>query len=69
MTPEDRSAARTAAEWDAAAAAAGIAVEPGDRMALVAIDTLGPRPFGPYPVASERCESGRRPYCTCSTCF
>ena len=30
---------------------------------------LGPRPFGPMKRASDRCQSGRRDYCTCDTCF
>jgi hypothetical protein len=25
--------------------------------------------FGPSHDASPRCESGKRPHCTCSTCF
>jgi len=34
-----------------------------------AVEVLGPRPFGPSKVASRFCKSGRRPYCTCDTCF
>ena len=30
---------------------------------------IGPRPFGPRKFASPRCESGKRNYCTCDTCF
>lgn len=30
---------------------------------------LGPRPMGPSRKASSRCESGKRDYCTCDTCF
>lgn len=28
-----------------------------------------PRPCGPRRTPSPRCESGKRPYCTCDTCF
>lgn len=27
------------------------------------------RPFGPRRLASDRCQSGKRNYCTCDTCF
>jgi len=26
-------------------------------------------PFMPHHKASDRCESGKRPHCTCDTCF
>lgn len=28
-----------------------------------------PNAFSPSHKASERCESGKRPHCTCDTCF
>ena len=56
-------------EWDAAAEAAGIVVgAPG--YVKDGREKLGEdRPFGPSRIPSPRCESGKRPYCTCDTCF
>jgi hypothetical protein len=59
----------TEREWDEAARAAGVNIdEPG--YVWEARKVLGtPRPPGPSRHASERCESGKRLYCTCDTCF
>lgn len=55
--------------WDDAAEAAGIQIgsfgwgSDGE-------ERLGfPRPMGPNRIPSARCESGKRPYCTCDTCY
>lgn len=32
-------------------------------------DNWGDDPMMPRHAASERCESGKRPHCTCDTCF
>lgn len=55
--------------WDEEAVAKGIVLgAPG--WIKAGAEALGrPRPFGPSPIASSRCQSGRRPYCTCDTCF
>jgi len=47
------------------------------RVSYIAWDNLAdlgpvptfPRPTGPSRTPSTRCESGKRPYCTCDTCF
>ena len=55
--------------WDKLAEAAGVEIgRPGYER--VGARLLGfERPFGPRREPSERCESGKRPYCTCDTCF
>ena len=55
--------------WDLAAEAAGVVIGSFGYVAagrkLLGFD----RPPGPSRVASTRCESGKRNYCTCDTCF
>lgn len=56
-------------EYDKLAEQSGITVDsPG--WLRRAFETLGfGRPAGPRRTPSSRCESGKRPYCTCDTCF
>jgi len=55
--------------FDNAAEAAGITVG-ADGWLRDAEAMLGfMRPPGPNRKPSVRCESGKRPYCTCDTCF
>jgi hypothetical protein len=56
-------------DWDTAAERAGIVIgAPG--WGLDGEARLGfPRPVGPYRTPSVRCESGKRPYCTCDICW
>lgn len=55
--------------WDNAAEAQGIVIgAPGyvrDGREKLGFD----RPFGPSRIPSSRCESGKRPYCTCDLCW
>jgi hypothetical protein len=55
--------------WDSLAESRGIVIgSPGYTRA--GHEALGfPRPPGPSRIPSVRCESGKRPYCTCDTCF
>ena len=55
--------------YDTLAERLGIVVG-SDGWAVAAKAAIGfSRPFGPCKHASPRCESGRRDYCTCDTCF
>lgn len=55
--------------WDAIVEKLGIVVDArgyiADGRALLGFD----RPAGPSRKASDGCESGKRDYCTCDTCF
>jgi len=57
-------------EWDEAARAKGVDIDDPEYMPA-AQRAMGnvPRPPGPSRHPSPRCESGKRLYCTCDTCF
>jgi hypothetical protein len=55
--------------WDEAAIAAGVDLNAFGWGRAGAAALGEERPFGPSREPSERCESGKRPYCTCDTCF
>lgn len=68
--PYDETEARKyCVAWDSAAEAHGVVIgSPG--YVREGREVLGfDRPAGPSRLASTRCESGKRNYCTCDTCF
>lgn len=56
-------------EFDAAAEAAGFDLRARGWLVDAQEHLKRTREPGPYKYASARCESGRRDYCTCDTCF
>ena len=69
---EDEKARRAVlsySSYDKLAEAFGIIVDSPGWYTLAAVAIGNSRPAGPRRTASVRCESGKRPYCTCDTCF
>jgi hypothetical protein len=60
---------RDCVAYDLAAEEAGIQVGTFGWQHAAEIKLGFPRPFGPNRNPSPRCESGKRRYCTCDTCF
>jgi len=56
-------------DWDTAVELAGLSLTEFGWMRLAREFGFPPRPPGPNKYASPRCESGRKNYCTCDTCF
>lgn len=69
-TPDEVDSARhNCIAYDTLAERLGVVVDaPG--WLVRATETIGfRRPPGPRRTPSPRCESGKRPYCACDTCF
>lgn len=67
--PYDTDILNNPVAWDSAAEALGVVIG-SHAYVRAGREALGiDRPPGPSRLPSILCKSGRRPYCTCDTCF